>query len=68
MSLSELGRLHNLATYVLSTRIRLHGIELINKTLVNDDFLKIDLNSLFFIAKIQSSENFNFRSYQNKNL
>ena len=29
--------------YVLSTRIGQHRIELINKTLVNNDFSKIDL-------------------------
>ena len=33
-----LGRLHS--SYVLSIRIGLHRIELINKTLANDDFSK----------------------------
>ena len=33
-----LGRLHS--SCVLSTRIGLHRIEVINKTLVNDDFSK----------------------------
>ena len=37
-----LGRLHS--SYVLSTRIRLHRIEVINRTLVNDDFSKIEFS------------------------
>ena len=62
-----LGRLHS--SYVLSTRIRLHRIEVINKTLVNDDFSKFVLNFLFIYVKSHiSSENFSFQSYQNKNL
>ena len=40
-----LGRLHS--SCVLSTRIGLHRIEVINKTLVNDDFSKTFLNFLF---------------------
>ena len=40
-----LGRLHS--SCVLSTRIGLHRIEVINKTLVNDDFSEIFLNFLF---------------------
>ena len=41
-----LGRLHS--SYVLSTRIGLHRIELINKTLVNDDLKK---KSIYFYVK-----------------
>ena len=40
-----LGRLHS--SCVLSTRIGLHRIEVINKTLVNGDFSKKNLNFLF---------------------
>ena len=40
-----LGRLHS--SCVLSTRIGLHRIEVINDTLVNDDFSKTFLNFLF---------------------
>ena len=39
------GRLHS--SYVLSTKIRLHRIDVINKTLVNDDFSKKKMNFLF---------------------
>ena len=44
-----LGRLHS--SCVLSTRIGLHRIEVINKTLVNDDFSKKKLNFLFIYVK-----------------
>jgi hypothetical protein len=40
-----LGRLNS--SCVLSTRIGLHRIEVINKTLVNNDFSKKKLNFLF---------------------
>ena len=56
-----LGRLHS--SYVLSTRIGLHSIEVINKTLVNDNFSK-----KIFLLKVISFENFSFQSYQDKNL
>jgi hypothetical protein len=61
-----LGRLHS--SYVLSTKIGLHRIELINKTLVNDDILIFLKNFSLFMLKVISSENFSFQSYQNKNL
>ena len=57
-----LGRLHS--SCVLSTRIGLHSIEVINETLVNDDLKKIYI----FMFKVISSENVSFQSYQNKNL
>ena len=59
-----LGSLHS--SCVLCTKIGLHRKELINKTLVNDDFSKKNLNFLFIYVK--SSEKFSFQSYQNKNL
>ena len=46
-----LGRLHS--SYVLSTRIGLHRIEVINKTLVNDDFSKKN-NFLFTYSCLKS--------------
>ena len=63
-----LGKLHSI--YVLSTRISLHRIEVINKTLVNDDFFfqKEQLIFNLFMFEVISSENFSFKSYQNKNL
>ena len=62
-----LGRLHS--SYVLSTKIGLHRIDFINKTLVNDYFKKkFFCNFYFFMSKFISSENFSFQSYQNKNL
>ena len=42
-----------LASYVLSSRIGLHRIELIYKTLVNDEFSKTILNFLFIYVKSQ---------------
>ena len=41
-----------LAKYVLSTRIGLHRIELVNKTLVNDDFSKKKLISYLSMLKV----------------
>ena len=61
------GRLHS--NYVLSTRIGLHSIEVINKTLVNDNFSKKFFSIFYlFMLKVIGSENFSFQSYQNKNL
>ena len=59
-------RLHS--SCVLSTRIGLHRIEVINATLVNDDFSKKTLILYLFMFKSITSENFSFQSYQNKNL
>ena len=59
-----LGRLHS--SCVLSTRIGLHRIEVINKTLVI--FQKKIWIFYLFIFKVISSENFSFQSYQNKYL
>ena len=59
-------RLHS--SCVLSTRIGLHRIEVINATLVNDDFSKKTLILYLFMFKAITSENFSFQSYQNKNL
>ena len=36
------------SSYVLSTKVGLHRIELINKTLVNDDFSNFFLFSIYF--------------------
>jgi hypothetical protein len=47
---------------VLSTRIGLHRIELINKKLVNDDFSKKKLISYLFMLKVISSENVSFQN------
>ena len=44
-----LGRLHS--SCVLSTRIGLHRIEVINKTLVNDDFSKKKEFSIYSCLK-----------------
>ena len=55
------------SSYVLSTRVGLHRIELINKTLINDDFFDLKKKFYVFMLKIISSENFSFQSYQNKN-
>ena len=62
-----LGRLHS--SCVLSTRIGLHRIEVINKTLVNDDFSNFFFQIFYlFMFKVISSENFSFQSYLDKNL
>ena len=61
MPCTVLGRLHS--SCVLSTRMDLHRIEVINKTLVNVDFsnkIEFSIYSCF--------ENFSFQSYQDKNL
>ena len=55
-----LGRLHS--SYVLSTRMGLYKVEVINIALVNYDFSKIEFSLCL------CSENFSFQSYQNKNL
>ena len=47
-----------LAKYVLSTRIGLHRIELVNKTLVNDDFSKF---SIYLCYKSQVLKNLAFK-------
>ena len=60
----ELGRLH----YVLSTKIGLHRIDFINKTLVNDDVSNFQKIFYLFMLKVIISENFSFQSYQNRNL
>ena len=46
----------------------LHRIELINKTLVNDDFsdLFFEFSIYVFMLKVICFENFSFQSYQNK--
>ena len=56
-----LGRLHS--SYMLSTRIGRHRIELINKTLVNDDFSRKKNNNFLYIfmLKVISSENDSFQ-------
>jgi hypothetical protein len=62
-----MGRLHS--SCVLCTKIGLLRWELINKTLLNDifsNFLKKFL--LIYVLKFNSSENFSFQSYHNKNL
>ena len=45
----ELGRLNS--SCVLCTKIGLHRLELVNKTLVNDDFSKKKSNFLFIYVK-----------------
>ena len=51
-------------SYVFITKIGLHSIDFINKTLVNDDFSKKKI--YLFMFKVISSENVSFQSYQNK--
>ncbi len=53
-----LGRLHS--SYVLSTRIRLHRIEVINKTLANDDFSKKKMIFLFIYVKSHKFKKYQF--------
>ena len=56
--------LHYLFKFLMKTNaiVGLYRIELINKTLINDDFV----DSPFIYVK--SSKNLSFQSYQNKNL
>ena len=49
-----LGRLHS--SYVLSTRIGLHRIEVINKSLVNDDFSDFLKKFYLFMLRIYRSK------------
>ena len=61
-----LGRLHS--SCVHNTRISFQRIEVINKTLVTDDFSKTNLIFDLFMVKFISYEKVSFQSYQNKKL